>query len=291
MIYKRCSRCGSRVPAGTTCPCRKNNIREYAKPTGVKKEYHTQRWKNLRQFVLNSYDGLDIYMMYKHNRIVAADTVHHIELSQDRPDLFYSDSNLIPVSRAGHKEVHARYEREGKTVVQEFHFGGDRSKIRTRARPMKPVSLQKKHLTIVEGQKKADAEDQVRTEKNQLKRPPTWLIDDVAKKEWRRIIKELDKLNIVGNLDRNNIGGYCNAFANYVKATEILSQQTYYVDRETRTGVIVVKNPMVDIQKGYAEEMRRFAALCGLTIDSRLKAGTAKVNKQQKEIENRFGAI
>ena len=48
---------------------------------------------------------------------------------------------------------------------------------------------------------------------------------------------------------------------------------------------------MVDIQKGYAEEMRRFAALCGLTIDSRLKAGTAKVNKQQKEIENRFGAI
>ena len=66
MIYKRCSRCGSRVPAGTTCPCRKNNIREYAKPTGIKKEYHTQRWKNLRQFVLNSYDGLDIYMMYKH---------------------------------------------------------------------------------------------------------------------------------------------------------------------------------------------------------------------------------
>ena len=48
---------------------------------------------------------------------------------------------------------------------------------------------------------------------------------------------------------------------------------------------------MVDIQKGYAEEMRRFAALCGLTIDSRLKAGTVKANKQQEEIENRFGAI
>ena len=151
------------------------------------------------------------------------------------------------------------------------------------------ISAQKKHLTVLEGQKKVDAEDQIRTEKNQLKRPPTWLIDDVAKKEWRRIVKELDKINIVGNLDRNNIGGYCNAFANYVKATEI--QQTYYVDRETRTGVIVVKNPMVDIQKGYAEEMRRFAALCGLTIDSRLKAGTVKVNKQQEEIENRFGAI
>ncbi len=159
------------------------------------------------------------------------------------------------------------------------------------ARPRVPVSMTKKHLTIVEGQRKADAEEFVKTEKNQLKRPPVWLIDDVAKKEWRRIVKELDKINIVGNLDRNNLGGYCNAFANYVKTTEILKNQPYYIDRETRNGVIVVKNPMVDIQKGYAEEMRRFAALCGLTIDSRLKAGIAKANKQQEDIERRFGAI
>ena len=156
---------------------------------------------------------------------------------------------------------------------------------------MKPVGLQKKHLTVLEGQKKVDAEDQIRTEKNQLKRPPTWLIDDVAKKEWRRIVKELDKINIVGNLDRNNIGGYCNAFANYVKATEILSQQTYYVDRETRTGVIVVKNPMVDIQRTYAEEMRKFASLCGLTIDARLKAAAVKSDKTREAITNKFGNI
>lgn len=69
--------------------------------------------------MLSKYDGLDIYMLYKRNRIVIADTVHHIELSQDRPDLFYSDSNLIPVSRAGHKEIHTRYEKEGKAAVQE----------------------------------------------------------------------------------------------------------------------------------------------------------------------------
>ena len=159
------------------------------------------------------------------------------------------------------------------------------------ARPRKPKELQTGHLTVIDGQRKKAAEDAVKTEKNQLKTPPKWLINDVAKKEWRRIVKELDKLNIVGNLDKNNLGGYCNAFANYIKATEILAQQAFYVERETRTGIIVVKNPMVDIQKGYADEMRRFASLCGLTIDSRLKAGTAKVNKQQEEITNRFGAI
>ena len=159
------------------------------------------------------------------------------------------------------------------------------------ARPMIPVDLQSGHLKVIDGQKKRIAEESIKTEKNQLKRPPDWLIDDVAKKEWRRVVKELAKINIAGNLDKNNIGAYCNAFANYVKATEILKDQTYYIDRETRNGVIVVKNPMVDIQKGYAEEMRRFATLCGLTIDSRLKAGVAKANKQQEDIEKRFGAI
>lgn len=118
MIYKRCIRCGGRVPSGSTCSCKSINIREYAKPSGIKKEYHTQRWRNLRQYVLDKYGGIDIYILYKYNKIVIADTVHHIELSQDNPDLFYSDSNLIPVSRAGHKEIHARYEKEGKVAVQ-----------------------------------------------------------------------------------------------------------------------------------------------------------------------------
>lgn len=67
--------------------------------------------------MLDKYNGIDIYTLYKHNKIVAADTVHHIELSQDRPDLFYSDTNLIPVSRTAHAEIHMRYEKD-KTVIQ-----------------------------------------------------------------------------------------------------------------------------------------------------------------------------
>ena len=158
-------------------------------------------------------------------------------------------------------------------------------------RKRKPLETQVGNLTVLTTQRRRMEEESVQTEKNQLKRPPDWLIDDVAKKEWRRIIKELDKVQLIGNLDRNNLGGYCNAFANYVKTTDILKQQDYYMARETRTGVIVVKNPIVDIQKGYAEEMRRFAALCGMTIDSRLKIASAKTSKVENEIESKFGII
>ena len=132
-------------------------------------------------------------------------------------------------------------------------------------RPKKPIDMQKAHLTLVEKQNRKAEEDSVTTGNNQLKTPPRWLINDVAKKEWRRIVRELNKIQIVGNLDYANLGGYCNAYANYIQVTEILKDQTYSIERETRTGTIIVKNPLVDIQTNYAAEMRRFAALCGLT--------------------------
>lgn len=155
----------------------------------------------------------------------------------------------------------------------------------------KPIDMQKAHLTLVEKQNRKMEEESVTTGNNQLKTPPKWLINDTAKKEWRRIVKELNKISIVGNLDYANLGGYCNAYANYIKATDILKEQKYYIDRETRNGVIVVKNPMVDIQTNYANEMRKFASLCGLTIDSRLKAAVTKTEKTEEMIQERFGNI
>ena len=158
-------------------------------------------------------------------------------------------------------------------------------------KPRKPIDMQKAHLTLVEKQNKEMEEAGVTVGNNHLRTPPGWLIDDVAEKEWRRIIRELKKIEIVGNLDYVNLGGYCNAYSNYVKATEILKDQEFCISRETRTGKIIVKNPMVDIQAGYAAEMRRFAALCGLTIDSRLKAAVTKTEKTEDMIKQKFGNI
>lgn len=159
------------------------------------------------------------------------------------------------------------------------------------ARPRKPIDMQTAHLSLLEKQNKKMEEDCIKTGKSHLKDPPDWLIDDIARKEWKRIVKELNKINLVGNLDYANLGGYCNAYANYIKATNILKDQTYYIDRETRTGIIVVKNPMVDIQTTYATEMRKFASLCGLTIDSRLKAAVTKTEKKEEDIKRKFGNI
>ncbi|HCT91088.1 MAG TPA: phage terminase small subunit P27 family [Lachnospiraceae bacterium] len=158
-------------------------------------------------------------------------------------------------------------------------------------RNRKPLDAQAGNLTVDTKERKAAEEQAVATDKDQIQKPPTWLIDSVAKKEWKRVVKELDKISLVGNLDKNNLAGYCNAFANYLKVTKLLKGQDYCIERETRTGTIIVKNPLVDIQKSYAEEMRRFASLCGMTIDARLKAAAAKTEAEAENMEKKFGEI
>ena len=156
-------------------------------------------------------------------------------------------------------------------------------------RGRKPTEMQRGNITSINAAKRKTEEESIVVGKDQLKRAPNWLINEDAKDEWKRLIKELDKIDIIGNLDRNNLAGYCNSYANYKKVTNELKDAPFCVEKMTRNGIVMVKNPLIGIQKEYAEEMRRFAALCGLTIDSRLKAATTKTNKKEESIKEKFG--
>lgn len=151
------------------------------------------------------------------------------------------------------------------------------------------MGAQTKHLKVVEYQRKQMEEETVTVGREQLEKPPAWLTDSTAKREWKRLIVELEKIEIVGNLDLNNLGAYCNAYAGYRKATKELKAAPLTVEKWTQYGKQMVANPLIAIQAKYSDEMRRYASLCGLTIDSRLKAGTVKVDKQESELERKFG--
>lgn len=127
MIYKRCSKCGKRIESGTTCDCRK---REYGEPKGIYKLYHTQRWQKTRAAVMSSFSGIDQWALTVHGRIECAETVHHIIPTIENEQLFFSMSNLIPVSRASHDEIHARYKRDKEAtqrMLKEIIDKGDRA--------------------------------------------------------------------------------------------------------------------------------------------------------------------
>ena len=117
-IFKRCPHCGKRVPEGQKCTC--GWKRDYEKPEGTRKLYHGTRWKKLQKTVMSMYSGMDLYAEL-HGRVEYADTVHHIVPAEEDPSRFYDVSNLIPLSRHSHDEVHARYRQgtDAKSQCQE----------------------------------------------------------------------------------------------------------------------------------------------------------------------------
>ena len=58
---------------------------------------------------------------------------------------------------------------------------------------------------------------------------------------------------------------------------------------ETERGT--VKNPLINVQDTFANQMRSFAMNAGLSIVTRLKQAALKVKKETDDLEGEFGDI
>lgn len=151
------------------------------------------------------------------------------------------------------------------------------------SRNRKPLNGQKGNLTVAQQENIRQTEQAYEVGAEQLKYAPKWLIDDVAVKEWKRLVGELKKAGLACNLDKNNIGMYCNCYSEYLKICEQIKNTPPY-DYENYTALIRTQRTLID-------DMMKISRTCGLTIDSRLKAGQIKVDKTNDEIEDAFGDI
>ena len=145
----------------------------------------------------------------------------------------------------------------------------------------KPLELQTKHLTKAEKEKKK-IEESIIFDKDALKNKPDWLVDEVAREEWDRLVNEFSKNTLICNLDYNNLGAYCNAFAKWIK-------------KKKKVGLKIVvgkqSNPYVNLELKYSEEMRKYATLLGMTAEGKLKLKGIKTESKEKEVINEFGDI
>ena len=156
------------------------------------------------------------------------------------------------------------------------------------ARPRKILSAQTGNLTVGYQEQRAFEESLAVTTNEGLAKAPPELIDARAKKEWRRIVPILTaSFEILGDLDKSTLIGYCNAYSRYIKATKQLAKEELVV--EGKDGM--KENPLIAVQLKYAAEMRNFAGKCGPTIDSRLKMASEKAKQIDNDLEGEFGGI
>ncbi|MBK1809147.1 phage terminase small subunit P27 family [Clostridium sp. YIM B02505] len=160
------------------------------------------------------------------------------------------------------------------------------------ARPKKPLSMQEGHLTVNQQTEKRLQEEIIECATDQLEKTPSWLRDNIAKKEWKRLVEQFKNIGVISNLDLNNLGAYCNAYSSYLEATKELKGQALTIEYTNKGGSTnLIENPLIKIQIKYSDEMKRYSSLLGLTIDSRLKMATIKLNETKKDITDEFGDI
>lgn len=100
--------------------------------------------------------------------------------------------------------------------------------------------------------------------------PPPEFLDKMAADEWKRVVPLLEGMKVLSSADLTALAGYCANFSRWVKAEMSLRQHGLTYETETESGgVMVRKNPMLEISRHAQRQMLAFASEFGLTPASR----------------------
>ena len=99
---------------------------------------------------------------------------------------------------------------------------------------------------------------------------PTWLHKN-AKKEWKRVAPQLEKLGLLTGLDMAALAGYCEAWAQYRDAIEFIHKhgQVYPIKDDNGNVKYLQQVPQVGIANQQMKQIRAFCAEFGLTPSAR----------------------
>ena len=113
---------------------------------------------------------------------------------------------------------------------------------------------------------------------------PKWL-EPEAKKEWRRLSKQMEQIGILTEVDMASFAGYCQAYARWKEAEEFITQHGTIVKTPSGYWQTV---PQVSIAQTYLKIMNRFCEQFGLTpaSRSRIVASTENTGGSRDEMED-----
>ncbi len=103
---------------------------------------------------------------------------------------------------------------------------------------------------------------------------PTWL-DPEAKREWKRIAPELERLGLLTALDGAALTAYCETWATFVRARRELrayvrANKTIMLEYVNQAGAAnLMPHPAIKVAREAAAQLKVFAAQFGLTPAAR----------------------
>ncbi len=108
--------------------------------------------------------------------------------------------------------------------------------------------------------------------------PPTTLTKEAAA-EWRRVVPELARLELIKSIDRASLTAYCECWSRFMEATKLIKRDG--VLGENSQGI--VRHPAVAVAEAASKELRAWANEFGLTPAAENKIGRKDADDDGEE--------
>ena len=157
-------------------------------------------------------------------------------------------------------------------------------------RPRKIISMQTGNIKKDVRAKREYEESLVKTDKDELEKlPSSVFLDATAKREYERVRKNLQSIDIIGNLDRNSMIVYANAYSMYLQALKETKKKDFCPTVKTSSGE--KPNPIYAIMEQAKKDMDTSGSALGMSASSRLKIASEKAKGQEENLMQLFGDI
>ena len=157
-------------------------------------------------------------------------------------------------------------------------------------RPRKIISMQTGNIKKDVRAKREYEESLVKTDKDELEKlPSSVFLDATAKREYERVRKNLQSIDIIGNLDRNSMIVYANAYSIYLQALKETKKKDFCPTVKTSSGE--KPNPVYAILEQAKKDMESSGSALGMSASSRLKIAAEKAKGQEENLMQLFGDI
>jgi len=148
------------------------------------------------------------------------------------------------------------------------------------ARGRKPKPTQLKVLEGNPGKRPVNENEPAPDPMADLK-PPSFL-NKFGKQEWKRIVPELIKLDLLGAVDRTALAGYCNAFGTWEEAIRELRKPGQGMITYTEKGY-PIQNPLLGVINKQSEIMKGYLVEFGMTPAARSRVTTPEGSGEDDE--------
>ncbi len=111
---------------------------------------------------------------------------------------------------------------------------------------------------------------------------PSYL-SDVAKAEWRRTGKRLLAMGIMTELDSSALAAYCQAYARWVEAEEMLNKHGVLWKLNDKDGIAMFnQSPYLSIANKALEQMQKLLVEFGMTPSARARVKAVPVPEKDE---------